>query len=242
MSIMFRMIEHLLPNARAWRVTSDKSLRQFFEALSSIGVDVKEFVDLVWSDAFPGTTRDLDSWEDQFALPNVGLSESERRDRLDATWKALGGQDRKYIEDTLQAAGFNVFVHEWWIPGTEPAIGVSGPATARNPFLVIRPESTEAGILYFGELGEAGAELGEAAIELGNQADPPGYPLVNKLPSAINYLVPADTSKWPYILYIGGPNFGDVATVLPSRRDEFETLCLKICPTQQWLGIIVTYS
>lgn len=236
------MIEHLLPNARAWRVTSDKSLRQFFVALSSIGVDVKEFVDLAWGDAFPATTRDLDSWEDQFALPNVGLSESERRERLDATWKALGGQDRKYIEDTLRAAGFDVYVHEWWIPGTEPAIGVMGPATARNPFLVIRPESTEAGILYFGELGEVGAQLGEAAIELGNQADPPGYPLVNKLPSDINYLVPADTSKWPYILYIGGLNFGDVATVLPSRRDEFETLCLKICPTQQWLGMIVTYS
>ena len=32
-----RVFKHLLPNARAWRITVDKKLRQFFEGLSGVG-------------------------------------------------------------------------------------------------------------------------------------------------------------------------------------------------------------
>jgi len=56
-----------------------------------------------------------------------------------------------------------------------------------------------------------------------------------------NYIVPTDTAKWPYFLYIGSEIFGELAQVDPKRRDEFEGLCLKICPAQQWLGILVEY-
>jgi hypothetical protein len=57
-----------------------------------------------------------------------------------------------------------------------------------------------------------------------------------------NYIIPNDPTKWPYFLYIGGENFGDLAQVDSKRKDEFEALCLKICPTQQWLGILVEYK
>jgi hypothetical protein len=56
------------------------------------------------------------------------------------------------------------------------------------------------------------------------------------------YQIPADATKYPYFLYIGGQTFPDHANVPQSRRNEFETLCLKICPAQQWLGILVDYS
>ncbi len=56
------------------------------------------------------------------------------------------------------------------------------------------------------------------------------------------YTIPTDPKKWPYFLYIGGENFPDLAQVDPSRRDEFEDLCLKISPAQQWLGILVSYN
>ena len=57
----------------------------------------------------------------------------------------------------------------------------------------------------------------------------------------VEYFIPSDTDKWHYFLYIGGQVFGDQAQVDPKRKDEFEALCLKICPAQQWLGIIVEY-
>ena len=264
------MFKHLLPNARAWRLTSSKKLREFFEGLSGLENDITLFFDNVWLDIFPQTTRELDAWDNQFGLRDVGLTEQERRDRLDITWSALGGQDPRYIQDTLQANGFDVYVHEWWVPGSEAAPGVKAAATARNPLTYLR-DSVD-GIIYVVECGELLAECGEASAEAGNTAGATGYALVNKIDTSIinnpeagellmecgeveaecnnplgfsaiaqEYTVPADTTEWPYFLYIGGSTFGDLAQVDPKRKDEFEELCLKICPTQQWLGMLVEY-
>lgn len=200
-------------------------------------------------------------------------SEQERRDRLDATWKALGGQDPRYIQDTLQAAGFDVYVHEWWepIPGRQNGGSIDGDVTpvARDPFTYLWDGSSPR---EFIGSGHDSAFCGGDDCFSNSQVDPPGYPLVNKLLEAsvsvigaghsllfsggINaasgtdtisfsrkqYIIPADPTKHPYFLYIGGENFPDVVTIPNSRRDEFEDLCLKICPTEQWLGILVNYT
>lgn len=270
--IFLRVFKHLLPRARAWQITVDKVLRQFFEGLAGAGSDARDFFDGVWLDIFPQTTRELDSWDTEFGLRDTGLIEQERRDRLDAAWKALGGQSPRYVQDTLQGAGFDVYVHEWWEPASAPAPGVKQCVTPRSPLAVLRREFT--GVVLFVECGEPLAECGEPDAEAGNGPSPAGYPLVNKIyetvpdliivcgeplaecgePEALcgnfttfteilrNYIVPLDPLKWPYFLYIGGSVYGSKAQIDPKRRDEFEALCLKICPTQQWLGIIVEYT
>lgn len=270
--MFLRIFKHLLPNAHAWRLTVNKQLREFFQGLTTpLGDDIKLYFDNIWFDIFPDTTRELDSWDKQWGLRDVGLTEQQRRDRLDATWKALGGQDPRYIQDILQDNGFDVYVHEWWEPGTEAAIGVKSCATPRSPLAWLRREFTQIDLLV--ECGEAFAECGEAFAECGNRLEPSGYPLVNKILQTISdilplcgeaiaecgeaeaacgnyvefresfreYIVPLDSVKWPYFLYIGGSIFGDLAQVDPKRKNEFEALCLKICPTQQWLGILVEY-
>lgn len=243
--IFLRIFQHLLPNARAWRITIDKQLRQFFEGLSGLGVDIKEFFDLIHLDIFPDDTRELLAWETQFGLPDTGLTDQERRDRLTAAWRAVGGQDPTYVQATLQENGFPVFVHEFWVPGTEPAVGVPGPPTVRNPFDVLRDNT---GIpTYTNECGEALAECGEAEAECGESSENPGYPLVNKVRTSdgldfITYNIPVDPTKYPYFLYIGGEVFGDLVVIDPKRRNEFEALMLKICPAQQWLGVLVSYA
>lgn len=269
--MFLRIFKHLLPNARAWRLTIDKKLRQFFEGLTGLGEDVNIFFDGVWLDIFPETTRQIPEWEKQFGLSNTIVNEQERRDRLDATWKALGGQSPRYIQDTLQAAGFDVYVHEWWVPGTEAAVNVKAAATARDPFLYLNDGIQP--LQYYSVDGGADMQDGDIAKAMdGASIQPSGYPLVNKIliPSVdvigdgssemidggINaqdggfltvyslklYELPADPTKYPYFLYIGGATFPDRANIPVSRRNEFETLCLKICPTQQWLGILVDYS
>ena len=76
-----------------------------------------------------------------------------------------------------------------------------------------------------------------------SQVDPPGYPLVNKTSSEDTvYVIPADPTKYPYFLYIGAATFPETANIPAARKNEFEQLCLKISPTEQWLGILVTYS
>lgn len=269
--MFLRIFKHLLPNARAWRITVDKNLRQFFEGLTGLGEDVNSFFDGVWLDIFPETTREIPAWENQFGLPNTLTDEQERRDRLNATWKALGGQSPRYIQDTLQAAGFDVYVHEWWVPGTEAAVDVKAAATARDPFTYLNDGSQL--IQYLSVDGGADMQDGDLVVAMdGATIQPTGYPLVNKILisssliigdgsvemqdgsafasdgsiltiySLKQYQIPSDPTKYPYFLYIGGMNFPDHANVSQSRRNEFETLCLKICPAQQWLGILVNYS
>lgn len=267
------VFKHLLPNARAWRITIEKQLRQFFQGLTGIGEDTKTFLDNVYEDLDPQKTRELDAWEKQFALMNANLTEQERRDRLDAQWKALGGQSPGYIQDTLQAAGFNVFVHEWWVPSIEhPAGGsVNGDVTpvVRDPLDFLDDGSVAAQSFLMVD-GTESAQDGDTVAMDGSSGTPAGYPLVNKiLVSAVEtigdgnvtmqdglgqdggsvivyslrqYTIPNDVTKFPFFLYIGGETFPENAMVTQARREEFEDLCLKICPTEQWLGILVSYE
>jgi uncharacterized protein YmfQ (DUF2313 family) len=266
------IFKHLLPNSKAWSLTAEKTLRKFFEGLSGLGEDSKEFLDEIYKDLDPSTTRELDSWEKQFALPNTTLTEQERRDRLDAAWKAIGGQDPDYIQQTLQDAGFDVYVHEWW----EPVPGRSGGSvngdvtpTPRNPFTYLWDGVSAREFIGSGhDLAFCGGD----SMFSNSQNSKPGYPLVNKILEATSgpvgsghallfsggtsassgfdivsysqkqYIIPSDPTKYPFFLYIGGQTFPEQATIPQSRRDEFEDLCLKICPTEQWLGILVTYT
>ena len=259
--MFLRIFKHLLPNAKAWQLTVDKQLRQFFDGLSGTGSDVKLFIDQIWGDMFPEKTRQIPEWEEQFALSNTVTDTQERRDRLDATWKALGGQSPRYIQDTLQAAGFLVYVHEWWADSVP---------TVRNPLTYLNDGLQP--IQYKAVAGATKAICGNPVAICGASFQPTGYPLVNKImlprlgsivagatkaicgnPVAIAsgvinaysqklYPIPNDSTKWPYFLYIGGETFPEHASIPSSRRNEFETLCLKICPTQQWIGVLVDYS
>lgn len=391
---MLSLFKHLLPKAIAWNITIDKQLRQFFDGLvTPVIEDAVEWFDLIWLDMFPQTTRQLTQWEQQFGVFKLDLTEQERRDRLDALWAAQGAQDPRYIEDTLQAAGFDVYVHEYWEPQlftdndmeavgtaawteinsatlsketTDPYEGDQVMRCARNGVndpgfkqVVTTPgndfihmfrvrsdgnayptieqtgglgiiwtgdDSTDwqYGYLRFEATGETQfitntstgteycewdflimqpdppvvrnpfevlgrepygcdddlMECGEQIAVCGNTLDSVGYFLVNKLYNAylnltmlcgtanvecgealvecgqndgivferIEYDTPRRVAgphtidPWPGIMYIGGETFGDIAGVPFNRTEEFEDLCLKICPTHLWIGLLIDYE
>lgn len=261
--MFLRLLKYLLPNARAWQITQDKQLRQFFDGLSGLGSNIRTYFDQVYLDLFPETTRELDTWENNFGLPGTLTVEQERRDRLAAAWQAIGGQSPRYIQDTLRAAGFDVYVHEWW------ELPVVGSPVARNPFTYLNDGT--GGFSSLMNDGAADTQDGDVLSQDGSSGEPLGFALVNKVfegttgsvgDGAANmndgaadaqdgdsvvswaqklYPIPADPTKYPFFFYIGGQTFPDHATVLTSRKNEFETLCLKICPTQLWLGMLITY-
>lgn len=270
---MFKTLQHLLPNGRAWRTTDvDKQLTKLLRGLSAWGADVRAAFDTDYDELLPVTTNALNEWEGQFGLPPSLAADAPRRSRLNAAWKALGGQSPRYIQDTLRGAGFDVYTHEWWAPGAEPPIGWHTCVPPRNPLLYLRRDNQPSYSVV--DCGEPFAECGEPFAECGNSILPIGYPLVNKIeyssPDIIvlcgeadaacgeadaecgnfleyesllrRYTVPTDPEKWPYFWYVGGQVFGQQATVPVSRRDEFEALCLKIGPLHQWVGIMVNYS
>lgn len=261
--LFFRIFQHLLPNAKAWALVPGTYIRSFFEGIASVGPDTKTFVDQVWLDLFPDSTRCLDDWEEQWNLSDSGLSDEARRTRLATTWQSLGGQSPRYIQDVLQGNDFDVYVHEWWVPETSPPI-------ARNPLTVLSGEDPA----WVTEAGEALAEAGEPTALAGELVSSPGYVLVNDVSetstnllslageaimeagesealagnftefstSQVEYFPTADELTWPYYVYIGSSVFGAPAQIAASRRQEFEELCLKICPAHLWIGVIVEYT
>lgn len=240
MTSWLNIFKHVLPRGRAWYLTVQKTLRAWFEGIAIAPEEVEAFYDDIYDDLRPQTTRELPEWEAQFGLGNSNLTEQERRDRLEAEWSATGGQDPTYIQETLRGAGFDVYVHEWWEPGTEDA------PVVRNPQDVL--QATTGANLVLVTCGNLDMTCGQLDATCGNSDDPAGYPLVNKAPEAggggdlIIYVIPGDSATWPYFFYIGAQTFPDLATIPSSRRNEFETLCLKISPTEQWLGILVEYT
>ncbi len=225
----FRMIQHLLPRAAAWRTTAAKTLRNFFEGLSGAPEDFRGFIDDVYGDVFPETTRELAQWEEQFGIV-ANPVEATRRLNLAAEWAAGGGQSPRYIQDVLQTAGFDVYVHEW------PASGP--PWFPRDP-----RDYTDLPLIGTVQCGEVLAQCGEAtALCNGLLANDPGYIVNDDLSGNAPPPVPDDPARWPYFLYVGGETFPDTATIPVERKAEFRRLVLKLKPTQQWLVLLVEYE
>jgi len=163
-------------------------------------------------------------------------------------------------------------VHEWWVPGTEPGVGVKACVTPRNPLTYL--EQGGKGLNPGVECDELLAQCGEAFAQCGNTLSVEGYPLVNKVVKTVpdytilcgeaaaecgeaaaecgqyevlleveqEYIIPNDPAKWHYFVYIGAQTFPALASVESSRRDEFEELLLKYCPAHMWIGVLVTYN
>lgn len=228
--LFLRLFQHLLPRAQAWRLFLGSTLRKFFEGLTGLPAAAREYADAAYGDLFPETTREIEGWEAQFGLAPASSMEV-RRQNVDAAWKSMGGQSPRYLQDAMQAAGFNVFIHEWWEPGSMPRVVRDPRDYTTNPL--------------FGtvQCGEADALCGEPDA-LCNRfwANETGY-LVNKsLRGDAPPPVPDDPTKWPYFIYWCGETFGDPAVVPTARRAEFESKLLTLCPSHQWLVTIIDYQ
>ena len=230
---MLNVIKHLLPRGRATDITTEKPLRRFFRALSDSFDDVRLTLDKTYTDIRPQDTRQLGDYEIEYALPDAGLTEQQRRDRLAASLSATGGLGLDNLQGVLQSRGFNVYVHNWWVPGTE-----SNP-TIRDPAIIISNAQARRSRV---DAGEALAQAGETFVV---PPPPLGFLLVNIIRTdsgVIEYTVPTDPAAFPHVIYIGGEVFGEYAEVPNARRAEFEELCLRLRPAHKWLGMLITYN
>lgn len=231
---MFSTFQHLLPRALAWRTTIETNLRRYIAGLAAFAGDVRTFLDLVYLDLLPPTTRELPAWEQQFALPGTG-TEASRRLRLAAAWAAQGGQSPDYIQSVLHAAGFTtVFLHEWWSSG--PPFVARDPRDYTTQPLIgfYQCESSSPWECFDPQPGETLAPHCDDSL-----ANEPGYLVNLDLTRRAPPPVPSDPARWPYFLYFAGEVFPELAPVDAARIDELKALLLQICPTQQWLVLLV---
>lgn len=224
----FRMFQHLLPRSVAWRLSLGTTIRRFFEGLTGAPSDARAYIDYVYDDLAPETTRALAEWERAFGL-SASIDDASRRLALAAEWRATGGQSPSYLQGVMQAAGFDVYVHEWWSSGP--------PWVPRDP-----RDYTNQPLSGTVQCGEPDALCGEPDALCNEFLANEVFYLVNRnLTNVAPPAVPDDAARWPFFLYWGGPVFGETAPIPAARRAEFERLLLKICPLEQWLVTIVTY-
>jgi hypothetical protein len=224
----FRTIKHLLPNATAWRAAAGTRLRALLEGFAPAYDAAKTHVDEVYEDLDPARTRQLPLWEKQFALSGAG-TEAQRRQAYAAAWAASGGQDPAYLQRILRAAGFDVYVHEWWASGP--------PWVARDP-----RDYTQQPRFGSHRCGRVQDRCGRPGITCDRfLANEVGYLVNRNLTQNAPPPVPSDPGKWPFFVYVGGPTFPNPAPIPSSRRSEFEALVLKLRPSQQWVVTIVQY-
>lgn len=246
-----------LPQSRAFSLIVTKTMRKFYEGLSYPQY-YRNLFDQTYKELDPQATTHLDRWEEQFYLPSNGLTEQQRRDRLEATWKMFGGQSPAYLQAILRGYGFDVYVHDWWMPEPQETTLTMGDDDAY--------------------MGGDNARMGANIVEFPVAWNPndllvsPYYPLVNrvsttqykpvtmgseqgfmggdeafmgglvKTESGDFYPIPADPVKWRGFVYVAGETMPNAATVPLARKAEFEELILSIFPADKWVGVIVDFT
>lgn len=233
---LFQSIKHLLPTGEPFRL-GDKFITKMWEGLGSFGDSVKEYIDLVYLDLFPETTRELEEWERFYGLnPSSDSSEISRRQALAAEWASTGGQSPAYIQGVLHAAGFDVWIHEWWES--------SGPWVARDPHDHTTPPIVGTFQCYDNyDPGGPSVEPWLTAGDADAQADAwlandPGYWANLTLDPLAPPPIPENPALYPYFLYFSGENFPEHALILASRKQELQRLVQKLKPAQNWVVLI----
>lgn len=227
-----RVFQHLLPRGRAWRLTAEKTLRKFFEGLAGPYDDARAFVDGVYNDLRPAYTREISKWEVQFGIDYPAADEGDRRAALASAWSASGGQSANYLQTLLRAAGFDVYVHEWW-EGANVA-----PRTVRDP-----RDYTSVPTIGTTQSGEALAQCGESTAQCNRfLANDPKYLVHSNLTPQAPPAIPSTEDSWRFFWYVGGQTFGESAIVAASRRTEFERLIYKYKPAHTWVVELVLFE
>lgn len=240
-----KAIRHLFPTSNPWNLVYAREFLSFMKGLMPSLDDAANNFDAIWDDLIPATASEaaITNWERQFALQaSSALTLAERRVRLAGEWASAGGQSPNYLTTTFQAHGFPIFTHEWW--DTAP----NGHPVAKDPRDHLLPE--------FGGNDVDGrllVNLVRTSLKFGSMLAGASFALAGR-PEALagffaghqigkvaySYVGPAD--RHPYYLYLGGETFPDIVNIPVARQDEFETLCKKICPAQQFLVLRVRFN
>lgn len=263
------IINSLLPEGQFWTPADDDYYDNLLEGIAENFETVRLVMKVLGNLRDPAKTTILSDLEKEFSIiPVEGTTEAERRARLAVTMfrrSELPTYER--LEETLQAAGFNVYVHAnspavdprdfleenfnmvcgGLLPsGNESQCGEPGAICAKvGGELLVNGELFNQRPHYTFLCGEALAQCGEALAYAG-QND--GVYMI----SAREYVVPAQSGYWPRIFFVGGEATRDPVTneitnidiaSIPSNREmEFKRIILKYKPLMSWAALIVVYA
>jgi Uncharacterized protein conserved in bacteria (DUF2313). len=106
------MIRALFPRGRAFRLIQDNNQKKLMKALAVLPDDVRNEIELAYSDIFPDMTRFPDMWEKTFGVLFTSSQLTKRRAILAALWKLNGGQSSYWLQELLSQVDSKIKVIE----------------------------------------------------------------------------------------------------------------------------------
>lgn len=217
--IFGELTRQLYPTGRAWWQKRNGVFDMLHKALNRSFIRVVEDANFTIDSAFPDNPNfdedDATLWEYRLGLINgTGLPIDVRRDNIRRKMAFPGNvrarQHPLFIQSQLQAAGFDVYVHEnkffeggEWVYKTPQEIGD-----------LVLQETQHSVTLPHGE-----------NIQHGDF----GFQVIANFSSPTEIYNVGDGNLWA-TFFIGGEVLGEPATVLQSRMVEFRELVLKLKP------------
>lgn len=243
------LTKQLYPTGRAFNIHSGSMIERLHEALSlseeSTYLDIVSTLDSILPDNANFTADDATLWEKRLGLITNELVPLQ--DRKDAIIRKLNHpgtikarQNYKYIQDQLQLAGFNVWIHEnpdLYTP--EDALSLNGNYIQLGDAQLGDSQlgdvySYYSSLFDFVQLNDQ--QLG--SFQLGE------YIFTNKIANRINESLDSTFnvgSNLRATFFVGGETLGTFADVDVQRKDEFRQLILKLKPVQSIGFMFINY-
>lgn len=195
-----------------------RPFRKFFEGLSDLPADIRDHIAGIIGDAFPRYTDRLADWSIQMGSPTTMT-----REALEAEQEADGAQSPGEFQHILQAAGFPVFVHEWWEPGSEPPV-LRVPETyiAIPPARVLTNDISTVQKRYRHQFGTRSQFKSNGSVRFGTYN---GYQFYTK-----SYPNPTTDAERTNYFYVCGETFPDPVSIDFAVFPELERLIYKYKP------------
>jgi len=244
-----KLTKQLYPTGRAFNIKDGSVISRLHKALieseNTLVEDAISILDTILPDNDNFTTDDATRWEERLGLiTNPAVSLADRKlaieRKMNHPGDILARQSHDYLEDRLQAAGFNLFVHENPLELTiEQALSLNPGVTqwGQNQFGNFQFSNVTTffpnlfGPNQWGNNNFGGFQWGEFRFTqvVANHIDS-----IRDIPFQIG-----DNVRSTF--FIGASVLGELEDIDVNRREELRQLILRIKPVQSVAYLLINY-
>jgi hypothetical protein len=248
---LLELTKQLFPTGRAFRIPYNSVKEKFYNGILESEKDAYEdgisILDSILPDNDNFTAEDATRWEQRLGMIDGSANTLEDRKaairrKMNHPGDILARQSAGYIQDQLQLAGFDVYIHEN-IPALTPDQILAAAIDDIGEMGDSEMDTIEMGSVFslypdlfiFPQMGE---------IEMG-AAEMAGVVYINMVVNNINEDVDAAFlvgDNYKCCFFVGGQTLGTFADVPETRKDEFRQLILKLKPVQTVGILFINYT
>jgi hypothetical protein len=229
--LILQLTKQLYPTGRAWNMPKDGTFEALHKALAVSEAqafdDAVSILDSLLPDTDRFTESDATDWERRLGIATgTGTSLADRKAAILQKLQAPGRNPAKahylYIQQQLQLAGFDVYVHENLVPAYPDTYESVGPNSlyGNANFVTLRH-----GQRRHGQVNHAGYYNNIIANSIYQSVD-----------SGFNI-----GSSFRCTFFIGGQTLGTYTNVPAEREIEFRQLILRLKPVQNIGFLFINY-